>query len=70
MVTELRFTDLRQLLCNALLDNPIYYCGDTQLTLLPVFFGYVYPSCRIGAILAPQNGLDQYILVPDKIIFQ
>ena len=67
---ELRLVKQAQLLCYALLDNPVYYRGDTQPSTLSVLFGYLYPADRIGAVFAPLNGCYQLFLSPDKIVFQ
>lgn len=52
VIAELWFIKRCECLGYGLLDNPVYYRGDAQLSLLPVVLGYLYLANRVGAVFA------------------
>src|SRR5699024_7608746 len=52
---KLGFVEFTQFLGYGLLDYSVHYCGNTQISLLPIVFRYLCSAYRIRAVLTVQN---------------
>src|SRR5574344_81527 len=50
IVTELAFIDGNQDLAYRLLEEAVYHVGYTELTLLSIILGYLYPTNRTWSV--------------------
>lgn len=68
LIRKLFLIDWRQLLCDCLLDYPVYYRGYPQLPYFALLlFGYFYPPDRVGFLFPFPHLFDQPGLVFSQV---